>query len=202
MPQWMQDLIAGWPMIRANLPMFFIIVVLIIGAVWWVMGWRYGDLLATKNGQIEMQDRQLAEYREKLKGATPDQAKSRIDALEARLTQATSHRWQSLTETQVGNLSIALKKLPAPTALRIVCGGSDCTDLAESLSKIFNGVGWPVKPEYGFYFDTPTGIAISQKNVEDRGIADALEGASGLRIAMSPTDLLSTTIFIGMKPLP
>ena len=112
------------------------------------------------------------------------------------------HRWQPLTETQIGNLRLALRALPAPATLRIVCGGSDCIDLAESLSNLFNGIGWPVKPEYGLYFDTPTGIAISQKNVEDRGIADVLERASGLRIAMSPTDLLSTTIFIGMKPLP
>jgi hypothetical protein len=175
MPQWMQDLIAGWPMIRANLPTFFVILVLIICAVWWIMGWRYGDLLASKNGQIELQDRQLAAYKQKLDGATPEQAKSRIDALEAQLNPITARRWQPLTEPQIGNLRLSLRKLPAPSPLRIVCGGSDCVDLAESLSKLFNGIGWQVKPECGLYFDAPTGIAISQRNVADRGLADALE---------------------------
>jgi hypothetical protein len=72
----MQDLTSGWPMIRANLPTFFVILVLIIGAVWWVLDWRYSGVLASKNGQIELQDRQLADYRQKLDGASPDQAKA------------------------------------------------------------------------------------------------------------------------------
>jgi hypothetical protein len=79
MPQWMQDLTAGWPMIRANLPTFFVILVLMVGAVWVAFSWAYGGVLASKNGQIELQDRQLADYRDKLKGATPEEAKAKID---------------------------------------------------------------------------------------------------------------------------
>src|ERR1700733_5100966 len=82
MPQWMQDLFAGWPMIRANLPTFFVILVLIIGGIWWLMDWRYGSIVASKAGQIELQDRQLADYKQKLDGASPDQAKAKIEALE------------------------------------------------------------------------------------------------------------------------
>jgi hypothetical protein len=76
-PQWMQDFTSGWPMIRANLPTFFVILVLMIGTVWVV--------LASKNGQLELQDRQLADYRDKLKGATPEEAKAKIDAPERTL---------------------------------------------------------------------------------------------------------------------
>ena len=83
MPQWMQAIFAGWPMIRANLPTFFVILVLMVGAAWIVVNWSYSALLSSKNGQIELQDRQLADYREKLKGATPEEAKAKIDALEA-----------------------------------------------------------------------------------------------------------------------
>jgi hypothetical protein len=50
-------------MIRANLPTFFVIVVLIAGAIWIVVNWSYSGVLASKNGQIELQDRQLADYR-------------------------------------------------------------------------------------------------------------------------------------------
>jgi hypothetical protein len=46
MPQWMQDLTAGWPMIRANLPTFFVVLVLILGAVWIVVNWSYSGVLA------------------------------------------------------------------------------------------------------------------------------------------------------------
>jgi hypothetical protein len=82
MPQWMQDLTAGWPMIRANLPTFFVILVLMVGAVWVAFNWSYGGVLASKNGQIELQDRQLADYKQKLDGATPEQARAKIEALE------------------------------------------------------------------------------------------------------------------------
>jgi hypothetical protein len=42
---WMQDLATGWPMIRANLPAFFVILVLMIGVVWVVVNWSYTDVL-------------------------------------------------------------------------------------------------------------------------------------------------------------
>jgi hypothetical protein len=85
MPQWLQNLIDGWPMIRANLPTFFLILVVIVGAVWLVFSFSYGQILASKDAQIQLQDRQITDYKEKLQGATPDQAKARIDDLENRL---------------------------------------------------------------------------------------------------------------------
>ena len=50
----------GWPMIMANVPTFLVIVALIIGVVWAAFKWAYGAVLASKNGQIELLDRQLA----------------------------------------------------------------------------------------------------------------------------------------------
>jgi hypothetical protein len=82
MPQWVQELTAGWPLIMANMPTFFVIVALIGGALWVLFNWAYGSVIARKNSQIELQDRQLADYRQKLDGATPDQAKAKIEALE------------------------------------------------------------------------------------------------------------------------
>lgn len=71
MPQWMQHLTEGWPMIRANLPTFSVILVLIIGAVWIAVNWSYSGVLASKNAQIELLDRQIAD----LKGnPAPNQA--------------------------------------------------------------------------------------------------------------------------------
>src|ERR1700722_2426786 len=109
MPQWMQDLSAGWPMIRANLPTFFVILVLMIGAVWIVVNWSYSSVLASKNGQIELQDRQLSDYRDKLKGATPEQAKEKIDALERTVRMTIGQNWIPLSKTQISDLASKLK---------------------------------------------------------------------------------------------
>jgi hypothetical protein len=90
MPQWMQELTTGWPMIRANLPTFAVILVLMTGAIWVAINWSYSGVLASKNGQIELQDRQLSDYREKLKGASPEEAKAKIDSLEEQTRGARS----------------------------------------------------------------------------------------------------------------
>src|SRR5258708_36334735 len=95
-PQWLQSLISGWPIIRANLPTFFVLAVLMFGAifgvVWWLMNWRYGGVIAGRDGIITNKDSEIAllrgqrdDYKDKLSGATPDQAKNRINDLERQL---------------------------------------------------------------------------------------------------------------------
>jgi hypothetical protein len=61
MPQWMQDLTTGWPMIRANLPTFVVIVVLITGAVWAALSWSYGSIISHQASEIKLLERQKAE---------------------------------------------------------------------------------------------------------------------------------------------
>jgi hypothetical protein len=140
MPQWMQDLTAGWPMIRANLPTFFVILVLVIGAVWIVVNWSYNGLLASKNGQIELQDRQLADYKAKLEGATPDQAKARIDALEARLASVEPRR---LTMPQRAGLIARLA--PPAGELRAISitseASGDSPQLGADFAYVFRAAG-------------------------------------------------------------
>jgi hypothetical protein len=64
----------------------FVVAVLIVGGlIWLAVNWSYNSVIASKNGQIELLDRQVADYKSKLQGASPDEAKARIDALEARL---------------------------------------------------------------------------------------------------------------------
>jgi hypothetical protein len=50
-----------------------------IGAVWWVMDWRYSGVISHRESEIRL----LNAYKDKLGGASPDQARARIDALEA-----------------------------------------------------------------------------------------------------------------------
>lgn len=88
MPQWMQDLFMGWPMIRSNLPTFFVILALVITTVWVVVNFTYSGVLASKNAQIELQDRQIADFKQKLVGAPPDQAKAKIDSISAKTSAA------------------------------------------------------------------------------------------------------------------
>jgi hypothetical protein len=147
MPQWMQNLFEGWPMIQANLPTFFIILVLMIGVVWIVTQWNYSGVLASKNGQIELQDRQLADYRGKLQGATPDQAKARIDALEARLRRMEEAGPRSLTPEQRQIITQGTRVPPgAQYALVVTSEGGcpDCPVYAAAFERALRDAGWNI----------------------------------------------------------
>jgi hypothetical protein len=61
MPQWLQDITNGWPMIRANIPTFIVIIALIIGAVWAAMAWSYGAIISNQASEIKLLERQKAE---------------------------------------------------------------------------------------------------------------------------------------------
>lgn len=164
MPQWIQDLFAGWPMIRANLPTFFFIVVLIFGAIWWLMDWRYGGVIAQRDGVINNRDSEITllkgqrdDYKDKLSGATPDQAKARIDALEARLASVEPRR---LTASQRTALIAGL--IP-PRAISIVSeAAGDSPQLATDFASVFKSAGWLINEGsvMGLGNRPPTGIAV------------------------------------------
>jgi hypothetical protein len=141
MPQWMQDLIAGWPIIRANLPTFFVILVLMVGALWIVFSWSYGSVITSKNGQLELQDRQLADYKQKLDGASPDQAKAKIEALEHTIRVTVGARWTPLSAPQISILASKLKIIQKSRA-SIMYENSLGKEMAQSIVEAFKAAGW------------------------------------------------------------
>jgi hypothetical protein len=192
MPQWMQDLTAGWPMIRANIPTFIIIAVLIFGAIWWLMDWRYGGIITSRDGIIANKDSEITlmrgqrdDYKEKLSGATPEQAKARIDALESRLARLEPRR---LTETQRADLTA---RLPIPTGATYLVAVSrdmacaDCSGLAADISRAFSGAGgWQISNPMmmGINNTPPHGIAvrcadINNPSPEARIVIEAMRAA-------------------------
>jgi hypothetical protein len=56
----LQALIAGWPMIRANLPTFFVIVLVLIGAIWGIFELRYRTIIANRDSIIANRDSEIA----------------------------------------------------------------------------------------------------------------------------------------------
>lgn len=179
MPQRMQDVSAGWPMIRANLSTFFVILVLMIGAVWIVVNWSYSGVLSSKNGQIELQDRQIADYKDKLRGASPEEAKAKIDLLEQTVRKVTGAPWMPLTATQIAALASKLKDIKASRA-QIMYENALGKELAASIFEAFKQAGWS---EAWLSPGTTLGDGIvvgwSSRAVAVKG---ALESAAGLKM--------------------
>lgn len=68
--------IASAPLIAAML------LAVVVAAVWALMQWSYHGALAGKDAYIAALERRVAEYRDKLDGASADEARARIAALE------------------------------------------------------------------------------------------------------------------------
>jgi hypothetical protein len=135
-------------MIWANPKTFFLLTALIVAAAWLLMNFSYSTILANKNSQIELQDRQIAEYKSKLGGATPDQAKARIDDLEKRLTQlAIRVEPRFLTPEQRGTVfKIAAVPPGSQNAITMVHEGGcvDCPGYAADFEEVLRSAGWSV----------------------------------------------------------
>src|SRR5260370_5880236 len=85
MPEWLDKLGQGWPVITAAPISLSIAVVDIIVIVWAIIHWFYRWLLSSKNIQIEMLRARLADYRNVLEGASPSEAVYKITQLKAQL---------------------------------------------------------------------------------------------------------------------
>ncbi len=103
--------------------------------------WSYSGVLASKNGQIELKDRQLADYRDKLKGATPEEAKAKIDALERTVNLTIGRRWDPLTKPEIAALAVNLTSVPK-IRVQIMYENALGKDLAQSFYDAFKQAGW------------------------------------------------------------
>jgi hypothetical protein len=107
MPDWMRDLTQGWPMIRANIPTFAVIVFLIAGVVWAALSWAYGSIINHQASEIKLLEREKAEVTATAKpGSLVDRAALRLHIygdtrLPDRLASTNVWRWFYLNDVLV-----------------------------------------------------------------------------------------------------
>jgi hypothetical protein len=180
-------LLEQWAVVTAAPIPFAVAVVIAAGLIWLAVGWSYSAVLSSKNAQIELQDRQLSDYKQKLDGATPDQAKARIDALEASLeARLAAVEPRRLTATQRAAM-IARLSPPAGTTPAITIVGEasgDGPQYAADFVSVFHSVGgWKVGEgtAMGIGNRPATGIALQVTNMnspEASSVANALRAAN------------------------
>ena len=85
MPEWFSKIVQEWSVISGAPISFTAAVIVVIVAVWSIVNWSYSTLLSSKNAQIELLQGRIADYRDKLKGASPDQAANELSRLRAEM---------------------------------------------------------------------------------------------------------------------
>jgi hypothetical protein len=117
-------------------PVSFGLSVIAVGLlIFYLMTWGYGR----ENSYLRTQ---LDDYKEKLKGATPQEARERIDALEAAAKETIGKKWAPLTAAEMDQLSEQLKVTPKIT-VHVMYENQLGKELAENLFACFKRAGWP-----------------------------------------------------------
>jgi hypothetical protein len=134
-----------WAVIRGAPWSFFTAVAIIAGAIWFFLSGINRSTLSAKDATIETLKAQNDSYKGKLSGATPEEAKARIDALEARISrveprQLSPEQKKIITEN-------ALLPAGACYALSIESDMHciDCSEYAEEFSDIFSKAHWRIR---------------------------------------------------------
>jgi len=81
-------LLEQWDVIAANPKPFLLALVVIAAIIWAVLSYFYKTRIENLRSEIALVMRQRDDYQEKLGGATPDQAKSKMEELEKRVKEA------------------------------------------------------------------------------------------------------------------
>ena len=118
-----------------------IIAAVVAAVVWFFAGQIYGSAVSAKDATIETLKTQNDSYKEKLSGATPEEAKKRIDDLEARLARVEPRR---LTDDQRRIISNSIGALGVGHWIAIQsdmsCG--DCNQYAVDFQKTLSDLRW------------------------------------------------------------
>jgi hypothetical protein len=144
MPSW-KEILEQFALISAAPIPFFLVTIAIIGLVWVVVNWSYSAVLSSKNSQIELLVRQVGDYKDKLNGATPYEAKARIDSLEARLSRVEPRR---LSDEQ-RNIIASFVTVPYGNNYMIsaqsemACG--DCRQYLDNFQEILHNAHWNIE---------------------------------------------------------
>lgn len=111
-------------------PVAFTVIVLAAAVVMWgVTHWSYATLLSSKNTRIAFLERRVAEWRDKMSGMSPDEARARLQALE---TQVKSLQIRLEPRTLTDEMRQALidraRLRPGQQSTLSILSEEDCSD--------------------------------------------------------------------------
>jgi hypothetical protein len=137
-------------------PYPFVLAVAIVGVgVWSIVNWGYSTVISSKNSQLEFADRQIADYKEKLGGASPDQAKARMEALEKEVgslkQQVKPFVPRRLTDDQRRLITESARPgagIRPEIRISDESGCPDCSQLAADFERALRDANWEVRNSF------------------------------------------------------
>jgi len=168
--QFVQNVLGEFRLI-AQAPLVFAAAVLFLGAIIWAaLRWRYARI-------IEHRNRIIALYKARLDGATPDQAKAKMDSLEGQVVSLKNREWPKLSSAAVTDFESILAS-QGSHVVSVLPQDKDSVFLARDLVDAFRRIGWNAKRETSMN-DIPDGLSVWPEDDVARSICNALTMATG-----------------------
>ncbi len=168
--------VLGEVQLIAEAPLVFGAAVLFLGVIIWAaLRWRY-------SGIIEHRNRIIALYKARLNGATPDQAKAKIDSLEGQVASLKNREWQKLTSAAVTDFESVLAS-QGPHVVSVLPQDRDSVFLARDLVDAFKRIGWKARRDTSMN-DVPDGLTVWPEDDVARAICNALTMATGALVTL------------------
>ena len=160
----------------AQAPLVFGAAVLFLGAIIWAaLRWRYSSI-------IEYRNRIIALYKARLNGATPDQAKAKIDSLEGQVASLKNREWPKLTSAAVTDFETVLAS-QGSHVVSVLPQDRDLVFLARDLVDAFKRIGWKAKRDTSMD-EVPDGLSVWPEDDVARAICNALTMATGALVTL------------------
>ncbi|MFY9880707.1 MAG: hypothetical protein WAK39_15105 [Pseudolabrys sp.] len=157
-------------------PFVFGAAVLLLGAIIWAaLRWRYSSI-------IDHRDRTIALYKARLDGATPDQAKAKMDSLEGQVVSLKNREWPKLAPAAVTDFENVLAS-QGSHVVSVLPQDRDSVFLARDLVDAFTRIGWEAKRDASLN-EIPDGLSVWPEDDVARAISNALTMATGVMVTL------------------
>ena len=178
----------NWAVIAAAPLAFAIWTAVILAACWALVSHLKTNQIGNLDSRIALRDDEIADYKRKLEGATPEEAAQKIARLEeavARLQPA------SFTKEQLMKLTKAIENIKGTMEVYVDGAYPDGPSLAAQLIEAFRDAGWSAssgmvigpanRPPNGIEFSNAPEVAPELRSATLNALAEA-----GLRFAIFP----------------
>jgi hypothetical protein len=179
----------------AEAPFVFGAAVFFLGVlIWATLRWRYSSIIQHRN-------RIIALYKARLDGATPDQARAKMDSLEGQVVSLKNREWPKLAPAAVTDFEGILAS-QGSHVVSVLPQDRDSIFLARDIVDAFKRIGWKAKCDRSMN-DIPDGLSVWPEDDVGRAICNALTMATGALVTLRKDQHLkdqgSYAIGIGYK---
>lgn len=178
------------------------IAAVIVGGSYWLFDWRYSGIIGNLESRIKLTESQRDDYKNKLGGATPDEAKTKIETLQGIVHLAVGSKWEPLTKDEIDRLGSKLSAI-SPKFLNILYENQLGKDLGQSILDAFKKANWP-QVYLSQAGGIGVGIAVSRGSGTALKIKEAIDVSTRLRAVLQlPDEPEESGIFfvmVGINP--